>query len=593
MTLVHPALHVALASLARLYPWTVDPSVELGRALGYCRSDATADTIVRAGYGAALVGAVGGFVLVAALSGSVGVALCVALAVALATAHAAHRLPVVVANARRTRALGATTGLVGRAVLRMRLDPTTERAARFAARTGDGPLAESLGEHVRRATGTPASGFDGFVREWNAWFPALDRAVALLVASATASGDERGRSLDRALSAVLDGTRSQLSTFTAEMRGPATALYAFGVLLPLALVGVLPAARVAGVPVSLPVFVALYDVLLPLSVLVACGWLLARRPVAFPPPRVGRDHPDVPSTPWRELAAGVFASGVGWVVGSALVPWAGPIAVVGFGSGATLAVRYRPVKAVRDRVREVESGLPDALYLVGRRVSGGVAVETALVRASDETTGATGELLADVVRIQRTLRVDVHAAFFGRYGVLTDLPSDRLHGTAGLLALAATQGTPAGSAIVAMADQLDSLRDVEEEARRELATITGTLTNTAAVFAPLVGGATVTLADRMAHAGPGAESVAQQTASTGASASATTFAASGGGALSSSALGTAVGVYVLLLAALLTALAVGLEHGADRPLVGYRVGLALLTATTTYLTAVVAAGLLV
>lgn len=579
---------VILEVAARCYPWPVDASAELIRSIAYIETDVDAETVVRAGYGlAAVVGVASALALLCAVGVVNTAALgAVVLALTLGTAHAVHRLPVFLASAKRTRALGAVTGLVGRAVLRMRLEPTPERAAQFAARTGDGRLADSLSEHARRARGTPQSGFDGFAREWRTWFPTLDRAVALLAASAVASSDERGRSLDRTLDTVLDGTRDQLATFTAEIRGPATALYAFGVLLPLALVGVLPAARVAGVPITLSAFVVLYDVVLPLALLGACCWLLVRRPVAFPPPRVGRDHPDVPDRPWRPLGVGVVAAVTGYVGATSVVPWAGALAAAGFGVGAALVVHYRPVKAVRDHVRAVEDGLPDALYLVGRRVSEGMAVETALLRASEETTDATGELLADTVRVQRTLRVGVRAAFFGRYGVLSTLPSSRVRGTAGLLALAATQGTPAGSAIVAMADQLDSLSAVEAEARRELATVTETLANTAAVFGPLVGGATVALADRMASAQTGGG-----TATAGASAG--NALASGGDVLATATLGPAVGIYVLLLAALLTVLAVGLEHGVDRALVGYRVGLALLAATTTYLTAVVAAGLLV
>jgi hypothetical protein len=47
------------------------------------------------------------------------------------------------------------------------------------------------------------------------------------------------------------------------------------------------------------------------------------------------------------------------------------------------------------------------------------------------------------------------------------------------------------------------------------------------------------------------------------------------------------------MATLLTVLATGLARGLDRSLVGYRVGLALLAATATYLTAYAGAGLLV
>jgi hypothetical protein len=140
--------------------------------------------------------------------------------------------------------------------------------------------------------------------------------------------------------------------------------------------------------------------------------------------------------------------------------------------------------------------------------------------------------------------------------------------------------------------------------------VTGTLTNTAAVFAPLVGGATVALAtgiDAVDAGGLGAGATAGADAlggaggvgdpgTVGAEASGTT---SGAGAKSDSAsalsvpvLGQIVGAYVLILAALLTALATGLERGFDRTLVAYRVGIALPTAAATYLVAFLGAGLL-
>jgi hypothetical protein len=116
-----------------------------------------------------------------------------------------------------------------------------------------------------------------------------------------------------------------------------------------------------------------------------------------------------------------------------------------------------------------------------------------------------------------------------------------------------------------MADHVDDLQRVEREARRELASVTGTLRNTAGVFGPLVGGATVALADGMATGTLGEP-------------------------LPTAALGLAVGGYVLLLAAILAALATGLERGFDRALVGYRVGLALLSAVGSFLAGFVGAG---
>ncbi|HMB51128.1 MAG TPA: type II secretion system protein [Natronoarchaeum rubrum] len=550
-----------------------DASAELRRSLAFLDLPVDAATVVEAGYGAAVVTSVAlvPTVLLAPPAFRPAAVLFVLVA-ALGVTHAIHRLPAVLAAARRALALGAAPSVVGRAVLRMRVTPTAESAAAFAAETGDGPLADSLATHVRRAEGTAGSGLDRFAAEWEAWFPALGRAVTLLGAAATAQPAERSRALDRSLRAVLDGTRDRMAGFAGSIREPTTALYAFGVLLPLALIAVAPAARLAGVPISPAVLIALYGVALPGVVLAGACWLLLRRPVAFPPPPVDRSHPDVTGGRWRPIGVGVGAA-----VASALLAgaapgvgtWGAALAAAGCGVGAGLAWWYRPITTVREHARAVEEGLPDALYLVGREVRNGAAVETAIERAGARLDGATGAVLADAARRQRQLRIGVRASFLGDRGALADVPSPRARSTAALLALAAREGKPAGTAIVSMAGHLEELQSVEADARRELATITGTLRSTATIFGPLVAGVTVALSDRMAALGDGAEAVP------------------------TAVLGPVVGFYVLALAVILTALAIGLERGLDRALVGYRVGGAVLSATCIYLAAFVAAGLAV
>jgi len=563
----------SLRGLARLYPWEVAASDDLGRALGFLGADLAPATVVRAGYGAAIacvpvvLGAVAlappGMGPLLAVVGLVGVG---------AVTHAVHAGPRVLATARRTRALGAAPALVSRAVLRMRITPAVETAAAFAAGAGDGPLADSLRAHVRRAAGTPRSGLSSFTEEWREWFPALRRSLLLVEAAGTAPSGERERTLDRGLDAVLDGARDRMAEFANSLQGPSTALYAFGVLLPLALVALLPAARATGFAVPLAVVVLLYDLLLPGVILAASVWLLVRRPVTFPPPTVGRDHPAVPDRRWPPYVAGLIVAVAGAVFASRFVaPWTGPLVAVGGFGGAVLVGRYRPIKTVRDRVRAVEAGLADALYHVGRRVSDGRAVEAAIDSAAAEVTDATGEVLADAARQQRQLKVGVGEAFLGEYGALATVPSTRARSTATLLALAAREGRPAGGAIVAMADHLDELGEVEREARHEIKLVTSTLANTASVFAPMVAGATVALADGMEFGGE--------------------LAATGGPGAGE--LGLAVGAYVLVLAVLLSTLSTGLARGLDRALVGYRVGWALLVATTTYVATFHAVGLFV
>jgi len=561
----------ALEGLASVYPGDVEASEELERSLAFLDAGVDPPTVVRAGYGAAVVVALLAVPLPLLVpTAFVPVTAALVLALALGVAHAIHRAPVAIAALGRSRALGAAPDLVGRAILRMRVDPAPEAAVAFAAESGHGPLAASLRRHVRGTAGAAGSGLDGFAAEWRDWFPALARSSHLLAAAGSASAARRERALERSLSAVLEGTHDRLQSFVSRMGGPVTGLYAFGVLLPLALVAVVPGARAAGVPVTLPAVAVLYDLVLPSVLVVAAGWLLVRRPVAFPAPDLDRSHPDVSGRWWIGPAAGAGAGIAGAAVASLAVgAWAGPIALVGLGGGVALACHYRPVVAVREEVRAIEDGLPDALYLVGRRVDDGYSVERALALAADDLAGETGDLFADAARRSRTLGIGPGAALLGDRGALATVPSRRTRSTAALLALAAEEGRPAGQAIVAMAGHLEDLRAVEREARHSLARLTGTLRNTAAIFGPLVAGATVALADGMARFGAQTDSVA-------------TLPAGG--------LGLAVGAYVLALSVVLTTLATGIEHGLDRPLVGYRVGVAAASATAVFLVAFVGAG---
>ena len=585
-------------------------SEELRRSISFLRWDTTAEEVIETGYrvggGAGLCG-----VIIGTLLGGVAWGVIAGLAAGLVATHAVHRGPVWIASLRRTRALGAAPGLVGRLVLRMRLDPSTERAVRFAARTGRGPLAAGLTRHERRCVNGPTSGLRAFAREWRPWFPAIDRAATLVRTAASAPAERRGRCLDRALSATLSGTTERLAEFVGEVRGPVSALYAFGVLLPLALIALLPAAAASGVPIRPAIIALIYLVVLPAGLVGASAWLLARRPVAFPPPSIDGTHPDVPDHRPHAAAAGVGAGVIAAVISGALIArWTAPVAAVGVGVGTALVVVVRPRRAVLSEIRAIESGLPDAMTVVGGDVAEGVSVERAVVNAGERLDDATGELFERAGRRSDTLRVGVREAFTGSGGPAATVPSPRVQGAVALLAVAAREGRPAGDVLLELADQLERLRELERDARRQLATVTGTLSNTAAVFAPIVGGATVALATGVDTVGiggigaasGGAEGMTDALAGGGGSESVPTGEETGaesggdpsesGGALSVPVLGRIVGVYVLLLSGTLTALATGLERGFDATLVAYRVGIALPTATAAYLVAFAGAGAL-
>ena len=547
--------------------------------VAFVEAPVTPETVVRAGFGAGVVAALL-VALVLLVAGKLPY-IVLALPVGVGVIHGVHTAPTVLAGFRRTEALGDTPNLIGRAVLRMQIQPATETAVEFAARTGYGPLAASLESHIDRSIGSPRTGLVSFAEDWAEEFPALRRAAHLLATAENAPPEERERTLERSLRAILDGTREEMAEFTSEIRGPTTGLYAFGVMLPLALVALVPAIGLAGGQggFSLPVefFVLVYDVALPVGLVAASVWLLQRRPVAFPPPEVTVAHPDVDDQRLLGLggglAVGLVAAFATTVVGHGFLA---PIAGVGLGLGTALLTVFAPVKSIRDRVRAIEEHLTDALYLVGRQVAEGQAVESAIAHAGERVPAETGAVFAQAAGLQERLHVTVDEAFFGEYGSLAEVPSPRAHGMASLLSIAAREGRPAGSAVVAMADHLEDLQEVEAEAKRELSAVTGTLDSTAAYFGPLVAGATVALAKSISESS-GTRAASDQV----------------GKALPADELSLVVGVYVLLMSVILTTLSIGLRNGLDRSLVGYHVGRSLVSATPIYVIAVYVTGLLI
>ncbi|KDE58643.1 secretion system protein [Halostagnicola sp. A56] len=560
------ALSSLLKALSKLYPWSVDASDELAESLSFVESPLEADTVVRAGYGAGL----SSVALVLPLF-VVPVPLAVvgffALVLPITAVHVVHAGPKLAAAFHRTEALGETPNLIGRAVLRMQVQPALESAVRFAASTGRGPLAASLDGHIDRSMGTPRTGLLSFADEWDERFPALRRSAHLLATAQQAPEAERARTLDRALAAVLNGTRNQMAAFTAAIRGPTTGVFAFGVMLPLAVVALVPSVPMVGIPVTVWMVVLFYNVVLPGALVAAGFWLLVRRPVAFPPPKIDRSHPALPDRLWSRSLCGVcIGSGAYLAVNAVGYPELAPIAGLGLGLGTGLLAVYGPILRVRNHVCDVERYLTDALYLVGRQVSEGESVESAIALAGERVPDETGDVFARAAGLQRRLHVSVEEAFFGTYGALESIPSPRAHGTAALLALATDEGRPAGRAIVSMADHLEELEELERETRRNLEEVTSTLDSTAAYFGPLVAGSTVGLATMMAEMN--------------------LTALDGATAFAPSTLALSIGVFVLTLCFVLIPLSLALRHGLDRALIGYHVGRALTSATIIYLLAI-------
>lgn len=469
---------------------------------------------------------------------------------------------------RRGRAVGLGPDLLAFAILQLTLTPSLERAADFAGSVVEGRLSRSLRAH-RVATASGARAFRAFAAEWASEDRSLQRAVTLMIVAMDAPPARREETLEDALDAVLDGARERVVEFSTAIRGPAMGIYAFGVMLPLALVGLLPVLASAGGGVSIVPLAIVYDLLIPLGLTGSSLWLWGRRPAvtdtAFDVGVLTHGRHGGYS-----LAAGGGAGLLGFLAAELLAPsWTAPIAAAGTGAGVALLHWLHPVIEAQTRLDHLESRLPDALSIVGQRLGEGEPIETTIGSVADQFDGPIGELFARGSIRQHRSGEPMAAVFLGDDGLVSDVPSQRVRAGLSLAMTAGEYGSPGGETLLAVGAYLDELLTVERAARRELAQTTSTLRQTAVVFAPAIAGVTVALATGMK-------------------------AVEGSGhALDVAALGQVIGIYVLLLGVVLPSLSVVLARGFDPVRMGYQSGIALAAAGVIYPVTFIAARSLV
>ena len=137
-------------------------------------------------------------------------------------------------------------------VMSMKLVPNMERAIIFAAENSFRPLARDLKKliwniHIRVYSNIDEALID-FANQWGKNSEYFKRSLHL-VKSSTSEPDEAQRimTLNKSLDIVLEGTKTMMDAFAAKLKTPTYVLYSIFILIPLALVALLPAVSIVGV----------------------------------------------------------------------------------------------------------------------------------------------------------------------------------------------------------------------------------------------------------------------------------------------------------------------------------------------------------
>jgi hypothetical protein len=535
-------------------------------------------------------------------SSLIAVAACTAV-VPLAGMVYLSEYPKIHSKFMKIHSLGDIPEIQSYIVMSMKLVSNIERAIIFAAENSTRPLANDLKKliwdiHIRTFSNIDEA-LITFANLWGKNSEYFKRSLHL-VKSSVNEPDEAQRliTLNKSLDIVLEGTKNMMDSFSARLKTPTYILYSIFILIPLALVALIPAVSIVGVRIDTVTLVLIYDIILPLATFFYSEYILLQRPATFAPPHISDRHPELSNissikklTVACALLVGAFVCASGYILlfmgnpfgiisqeaMSGLLPRTFPViwAITSIITIYCLGV-YTPYKKIRDGIKQIESEFADSLFILGRRISEGRSAEEAFGHTSETMKGAKiGEIFADVSKNLTCIRTTLHGAIFNEeYGAFRDVYSDRVHTTMRMFTESVHKSNEAaGMAIIKLADHLKELQEVEDNIKRALYDVTSTMRATAMIFAPLIGGVTLALSEVIQKILLNISKEAQHLPEE----------FDFGGMMKDAGTGMAqsvppdtflliIGLYMVILVIILTRFAGGIEYGGDRPQFMYDLG---------------------
>jgi len=431
----------------------------------------------------------------------------------------------------KIHSLGDIPEILSYLVMYLKLVPNLENSVKFAASESKTNLATDLRKMLWDMEIRVHHGIDdaltSFATQWGRWSEYFKRALHL-VRSSIQEKDEASRTvtLNRALDVALDGTREMMNKFANKLHQPTMVIYSIGIMIPLSLVAMLPAAGLVGMKITIFQVFFLYDIILPMFIFFYTRKILLSRPATFNPPIIPADHPElVHIHKKRRLSiALIFGSlvalpGVFFLIIPSFFPNGSPNTLINFivdPSGLntifpvtlfiiwgvafavasyTLSV-YRPYKRIRDDIKQIETEFSDALYILGKRISEEKSPEESFMYAAHTMEGSKiAEVFSQTGFNLTAMHTNLRDAMFSHeYGSLKYVYSDRIKAIMRLFVEGIQKSQKAVSiSIIRIADHLKELQMVEKKIKDTLFSLTSTLRSTVAVFAPLIGGVTLAI----------------------------------------------------------------------------------------------------
>ncbi len=431
--------------------------------------------------------------------------------------------------------------------------------------------------------------------------------------------------LEKALEVMLEGTYNKMLHYAHNLKGPITLLYMLGVILPILGLVIFPLiGSFMGGAVKWYHLGMLYNVILPIVLVIMGSNMLAKRPTGYGESELLKSNPEfkvyeqwvvndkvVPVSP---KAASILVGGVIVLVGlmpllihlinpgyemslGALGPFldykgeSGPYGVgalimgmlipLGIAIGVSMyyGIKTNRLIKIKKKVDNLEEEFSGAVFQLGNRIGDGIPAEVAFGEVARTMSGTpTGNFFSTVDRNIRKLGHGMSKAVFdSRVGAILLFPSNLIHSTMKVLVESARKGPKVVSAsLITISKYVDRIKQVNERLKDLLADVLSSMVSQINFLTPLIAGIVVgvgsmvtTIIGKLGSAFDTVGGVGAEVPSNlGALASIMNIK----DAIPGYFFQLVVGLYVLEITIVLTILSTSIERGMDKTTTRHRIG---------------------
>jgi len=501
----------------------------------------------------------------------------------------------------KIHSLGDIPEVLSYVVMYLKLVPNIENSIKFAVQESSTALINDLRKMIwdmeLRVYHGINDALSNFAQQWGQWSDHFKRSLHLIRSSVDEPEEaQRIITLNKALDVGLEGTRNIMYEFAEKLHQPTMVIYSIGIMIPLAVIAMLPTAGLIGLQITIFQVFLLYDMILPLVLYLYMRKILLSRPATFNPPKIPQGHPLLYNIKKKKEA--VIAGSISIVItlpgclllfypmyfshymsenmflieGMQMVNEILPLSLCiiwGIAAGIsyyTLRV-YQPYKKIRDNIKDMEKEFGDALYILGKRLGERKSPEESFIYTGDIMKGsAIASLFSHTAYNLTALHTTISQALFHpEYGSLKYVYSFRIKAIMRLFVEGIKKGQQSVSiSIIRLADHLKELQQVERTIKETLYTLTSTLRATAMIFAPIIAGVTIAITKLitmiLSSVSESLNDTAIQGQSSMMSSIATTFSLEN---IAPSVFILIIGIYIIELVFLLTRFTNGIDGGDD------------------------------